>query len=156
MKYIIDSEFDLKEYKKIIKTIESSVDAFNFYKPYGWKNVYNTFIKIPIQIQIIKRNKNFWATAQQFGTSKYIERIEIQYCKDALKLDVNSLYFISSHEIAHAIDFVNRGDSWHDSDWKKICGMVGAQPTSKIEVNIQNVRKDFPAEYEIMKKFLNS
>ena len=34
------------------------------------------------------------------------------------------------HEIAHAIDYLTRGDSGHDYPWQKIAIHIGAQPTT--------------------------
>ncbi len=38
------------------------------------------------------------------------------------------------HEIAHAIDCEIRGDSYHDSVWKKIAITVGAKPVATTDV----------------------
>ncbi len=41
------------------------------------------------------------------------------------------------HEIAHAIDFENRGRSGHDAEWRRVAVSVGATPrATKVAYNI--------------------
>ena len=50
------------------------------------------------------------------------------------------------HEIAHAIDIVNRGMSDHGPDWKAICRRIGADPTAKAS----DVYDDSMYQYQII------
>jgi hypothetical protein len=43
------------------------------------------------------------------------------------------IYEIVSHELAHCIDFIIRGESFHDEEWRKIHRLMGGTGETGIE-----------------------
>lgn len=73
---------------------------------------------------------------------------ECRYCTKTVRVSRHHIECSSAdsvidtilHEIAHAIDFENRGRSGHDAEWRRVAVMVGATPRAN-KAHAYNIKK---------------
>lgn len=155
MLYEFDSNILLKEQLKIIKYLDIAIKIFNE-NAYGeYKKCIHFLPIIPFKLDIMKKQKWWYAAVSFSGTKNNITQFYFEIDKETLTYDGIKLYFIVAHELAHCIDFMMRGDSFHDKKWKKICNIIGAQPSSAIDIkDLRKVRKKFKKQYNLIKKYI--
>lgn len=154
--FTISWDDDIEFKSRIIKW--STVALKIWYEQSDNKKACKLLLRSNTTIKINKRWKSFWGSISQvpFIGSEYFDFLA-EYDKDMAKLDDLSFYFIISHEIGHCIDYALRGESWHDKEWKDICGIIGAQPSTTIEVkSIEKVKRLYPESYKKAKEIVKN
>ena len=107
--------------------------------PQKYKHLIKKLKKTPFALSFNNKFKNTYATATYGGSSKNIKLLIIEVNNNLKTFNEKQLKLIISHELAHSIDFLDRGDNdehfWHDSEWKKLAVILEAQPTYTIDIN---------------------
>jgi hypothetical protein len=154
---LYEIKYDCKNKDFLSKIMHWSTVILNEWMAnHATKNELKSFSSILIKISF-NRSKQFWGSLSDDVENKK-SRNKIFYLvldKRSRILNTLPLYFILSHELAHAIDFIKRNESWHDDYWKEICSQIGAQPDTTIETKKMLIAaKDFPKEYQLAKKII--
>lgn len=147
--FVIDWDSDIEFKTRIIKW--STVALKTWVEQSKNKKACDLLINATTYVKINRRWKQFWGSITHLPhkEEKYFDFLA-EYDKDMGKLDDLQFYFIISHEIGHCIDYAIRGESWHDAQWKLICAVIGAQPSTEIEVKkLYEIKRDFPETYEV-------
>jgi hypothetical protein len=125
MRVVIDTYSPYyKRQMQVMKLIKKSCDKF--YDSQEFDDKYKLIFKgIPTYISFSTK-ESVYATANFVeGNHNNIESFQLEISVYTFFLDKKKIYDIISHEIAHCIDFVIRGNSFHDDYWRFIHKEMG-------------------------------
>lgn len=96
-----------------------------------------------------RKMKQFGLPSIMFGWNQSRENLGIYYHGHSIKLSIPFLKVVPFHEmedtllheIAHHMDFVQRRDTNHDSEWKKCALKLGARPLATANLRIAPKKK---------------
>lgn len=134
MKLIIsekDEFFDTK--LRMLKYLKKAIKKFVKNAGPGYRTAIRELEKIPIELTISRRLKNTYGIANTETKYKKVKTLLITLTHEIDTYSPKLIYQIVSHELAHCIDFIVRGDSFHDEPWKKIHRIMGGEATTFIE-----------------------
>jgi hypothetical protein len=154
--FVIDWDSDIEFKTRIIKW--STIALKTWVVQSKNKKACDLLLNASSYVKINKRWKQFWGSITHLPRkeNKYFDFLA-EYDKDMYKLDDLQFYFIISHEIGHCIDYALRGESWHDKQWGEICQIIGAQPSTEIEVKrLDIIKRDFPEVYKIAQSIVKN
>lgn len=86
----------------------------------------------------------------------YVDQKRIEISSTLIQVGMNDFDITDTirHEIAHALDFLERGVSIHDDNWAKWCDRIGAQSATKAVYNDELVNNlcDYSKYYTVCKE----
>lgn len=126
MRFFIDTNYP--DFELNLKMIGVAKKAFKKFEKVSKKDgsvIIETLRSLPV---VLKINKNFKKVAGRTRCS--IENgsligLTIEINPEIVHLGQKIIYDVVSHELAHCIDYVARGTSTHDNNWKYIHKLMG-------------------------------
>lgn len=145
MRFIIDGNSDYVNLEvKLMKVAERAIRKF-------LKNCDESYIKyidriytVPVNIRITENFRRCCGEAFYTGSGKSAEKVEelhMTFTHKIARYNKAHIYEIVSHELAHCIDFLIRGDSFHDEPWREIHRLMGGTGETFIEYRWIAARK---------------
>lgn len=145
MKFIIrETDYhNLILISRIISITDKVLKRMEKVCPFEYRAKFRDLKKRTIFLDINPRIKRFYAyvTMNLEHKTDNISSFNAQYAKCLDKESDERLELIIAHETAHLLDFLIRGDSFHDNEWKLICAYMGGQPIKTVEMDPKNVAK---------------
>lgn len=89
--------------------------------------------EVPIEISINKKLASTYGQAFKIPQQGKVTGILIELNQAIQYYSPPLIYQIVSHEFAHGIDFLIRGDSFHDAEWAAIHHLMDGHGTTFIE-----------------------
>lgn len=145
MRFIIDGNSDYVNLEiKLMKVAQRAINKFfkncgNDYLPH-----FNKILEIPTSICITENFRR--CCGEAFYTGKVncpnsITELHMTFTHKIERYNKAHTYEIVSHELAHCIDFLIRGDSFHDEPWREIHRLMGGTGETFIEYRWIDARK---------------
>ena len=144
MNFIIkDKDYDnLLLTARIINLTNISMNRMNKVCPVKYKHSLRELQESCIFLQINNKIHNYFAYVCQSLTKVENSRSFVaRYAGDISKFSDEQLMMIVAHETAHLLDFIVRGDSFHDKEWKLLAIYFGAQPDKSVDLTSKCINK---------------
>lgn len=111
----------------IINCMKTAFDKFKSEAGYGYKGVAKDITKTDWNISICNRMCSCYGITSYttLCCKRIVFSIDLKFSTCLINKPPRILYETVSHEIAHGIDYLMRGDSFHDEPWRKIHRMLG-------------------------------
>lgn len=127
---------------RIIRLSNKCIEFINEVGPKKYKKYIKQLNKKVIYLNINPRIHTFYAYVNVKDTDKNnIISFNAQYSKDINTFTDEQLLLIVAHETAHLLDFIVRGDSFHDNNWKIIAMYMGTEPNARLDISKDNILK---------------
>lgn len=145
MRFIIDGNSDYINLEiKLMKVARRAINKFLN----NCGNAYDAYIgliyDIPVNIHTTENFRRCCGEAFFTGVSndpKKITELHMTFTHRIERYNKAHTYEIVSHELAHCVDFLIRGDSFHDEPWRQIHRLMGGTGETFIEYRWIEARK---------------
>lgn len=121
MKIIIDSfDDEFETLIKVTRCINRAFKKFLVNSDGEFVQYMDAFCSIPIYITTNHRLSNTLGLASYQEINNKICLLDIQFINHINRFNNKLLYEVVSHELAHCVDYIIRGKSAHDAEFKRL------------------------------------